>query len=31
MVFEKGHIVERGTYDQLMSTKGHFYKLEKGL
>lgn len=31
MVFEKGVIAEKGTYDELISLKGHFYKLEKGL
>ena len=31
MVFHMGNIVESGTYDDLMSHKGYFYKLEKGL
>lgn len=31
MVFEKGKIVERGTYEELIRLRGHFYKLEKGL
>lgn len=31
MVFEKGLIAEKGTYDELISLKGNFYKLEKGL
>lgn len=31
MVFEKGMIAETGTYEELISLKGHFYKLEKGL
>jgi ATP-binding cassette subfamily B (MDR/TAP) protein 1 len=31
MVFEKGVIAEKGTYEELVALKGHFYKLEKGL
>jgi len=30
-VFNKGRIVEKGTYDQLVRAKGMFYNLEKGL
>jgi ATP-binding cassette, subfamily B (MDR/TAP), member 1 len=29
-VFEKGQIVERGTYSQLLERKGFFYNLERG-
>ncbi len=29
-VFEKGKIVEEGTYQKLLGLKGHFYNLEKG-
>lgn len=31
MVFEKGAIAEMGTYEQLVSIKGTFFKLERGL
>lgn len=31
MVFSKGHIVEQGTYSELIAKKGNFYNLEKGL
>ena len=31
MVFEKGAIVEKGTYEELIDLKGMFYKLEKGI
>ena len=31
LVFEDGKIVERGSYDQLVSAQGIFYRLEKGL
>jgi ATP-binding cassette subfamily B (MDR/TAP) protein 1 len=27
LVFEKGEIVEKGTYDELMELRGYFYKL----
>lgn len=27
MVFEKGRIVERGTYEALIQLRGHFYRL----
>lgn len=27
MVFEKGQIVETGTYSELIDIRGHFYKL----
>lgn len=30
-VFHLGKLVETGTYDNLMSKKGYFYSLEKGL
>lgn len=30
-VFEKGKIVESGDFNQLMSMKGAFYKIEKGI
>lgn len=29
-VFEKGAIVESGSYANLINKKGYFYKLEKG-
>lgn len=29
-VFEKGEIVERGTYEELLKLKGFFYNLERG-
>jgi ABC-type multidrug transport system fused ATPase/permease subunit len=29
-VFEKGEIVERGTYSSLLDLKGFFYNLERG-
>jgi len=31
MVFQDGTIVESGKFDELMSRKGYFYNLEKGL
>ena len=31
MVFERGSIVETGTYNELMGMRGQFYRLEKGL
>lgn len=31
MVFSEGHIVESGTFSELMSRKGYFYNLERGL
>lgn len=31
LVFHKGGIVERGGFDVLMSKKGYFYNLERGL
>ena len=31
MVFERGSLVETGSFDSLMQRKGQFYKLEKGL
>ena len=27
MVFEKGEIVEQGSYNELVKNKGHFYRL----
>ncbi len=30
-VFGKGEIIEEGAYDQLVSQKGYFYKIEKGI
>ena len=30
-VFEKGKIVEKGNYNELVSMKGYFYKLERGI
>ena len=30
MVFEKGEIVETGTYASLIAQKGYFYNLEQG-
>ena len=29
-MFEKGKIVESGSYNQLVSQKGYFYNLERG-
>ena len=29
-MFEKGKIVESGTYDQLIANQGYFYNLERG-
>jgi|LakMenE01Jun11ns_1017448.scaffolds.fasta_scaffold7737490_1 ABC-type multidrug transport system fused ATPase/permease subunit len=29
-VFEKGEIVEKGSYDYLVAQKGFFYNLERG-
>ena len=29
-MFDKGKIVESGSYSQLVSQKGHFYNLERG-
>ncbi len=29
-IFEKGIIVERGKYAELVAMKGHFYNLERG-
>ena len=29
-VFEKGQIVETGTYNSLVNKKGYFYNLERG-
>ena len=31
MVFQKGEVVEQGTFDELMRLKGKFYRLEQGL
>ena len=30
-VFQRGKIVEEGNYQQLVSQKGYFHKIEKGL
>ena len=30
-VFGKGEILEKGNYDTLVSKKGYFYKLERGI
>lgn len=30
-VFQRGQIVEEGRYNELMSQKGYFHKIEKGL
>lgn len=30
LVFEKGEIVERGSYSKLLGMKGYFYNLEQG-
>jgi len=30
-VFERGRVIEKGDYDQLMQRKGYFYALEKGI
>lgn len=30
-VFEKGKVVESGSYQELMEKKGYFYNLEKGI
>ena len=30
-VFDKGRVVETGSYDDLISKKGYFYNLEKGI
>lgn len=29
-LFDKGEIIEKGTYAELMAAKKHFYNLEKG-
>lgn len=29
-LFDKGEIIEKGTYTELMAAKKHFYNLEKG-
>ena len=29
-VFEKGQIIEQGSYGELLSQKGYFYNLERG-
>ena len=29
-LFDKGEIIEKGTYSELMAAKKHFYNLEKG-
>lgn len=30
LVFEKGQIAERGTYEELIAKKGFFFNLERG-
>ncbi len=31
VVFEKGKIVEKGTYSELINLRGNLYRLDKGL